>query len=146
LSKEEEKELRRSIIRFGLIDKPIITKGGIIIGGHQRVKVCQELGWTQIECWVIDGDRDFNERMIDELNIRLNRNTGDWDWDKLANEWDTNLLCEWGFNPDDFEDPLPKDKIPKVIFEFEEVEDVGLFLEAVNVIKFPGKYKTKVKK
>ena len=31
------------------------------------------------------------------MNFRLNRNTGEWDWDALANHFDTTQLSEWGF-------------------------------------------------
>lgn len=105
LSKEDAKHLKRSISKFGLIDKPIVTYAGDIIGGHQRVKICKEMGFKKIECWVIEGD-DLSQRDIDELNIRLNRNTGSWDFDKLANEWDVNDLIDWGFNDKDFESDI----------------------------------------
>ncbi len=36
-----------------------------------------------------------------QLNIRLNRNGGQWDWDLLANNFDANDLVEWGFDADE---------------------------------------------
>ena len=33
-----------------------------------------------------------------ELNVRLNKNTGEWNWDELANSFDIAELTEWGFN------------------------------------------------
>jgi hypothetical protein len=39
-----------------------------------------------------------------EFIIKDNISGGDWDWDLLANDWDTNLLGDWGLNikTDDF--------------------------------------------
>ena len=37
-----------------------------------------------------------------ELNVRLNKNNGEWDWDKLANEFDMSDLVGWGFDPEAF--------------------------------------------
>jgi hypothetical protein len=146
LSKEAAKDLRRSIFKFGLIDKPIITYAGDIISGHQRVKICEEMGFKEVECWVIDGDEIFSERDIDELNIRMNKNAGSWDFDKLANEWDVNDLCDWGFKPEEFEDPLPKGKKPKVTFEFDQVEDLEDFIHKVESNVKANITKIKVKK
>jgi len=39
------------------------------------------------------------------LNIRLNANTGAWDWDSLANSWDAEQLTEWGLDIPDFVSP-----------------------------------------
>lgn len=131
LSKEDAKHLKRSISKFGLIDRPVITTDGLIIGGHQRIKVLHELGHSEVECWVVDGD-DLTDEEIDELNIRLNKNQGDWDWDKLANEWDVNDLLNWGFDQSEFEDAVPSTKKPKVTFEFDTTEDLEDFIGKVE--------------
>lgn len=105
LSKHEYEQLKMSLDKFGLIDKPIINADGMIIGGHQRVKVLLDSGITEAECYV--PDRDLTEDEVDELVIRLNKNTGKWDYDVLANEWDVADLLTWGF--EDFEIGLGDD-------------------------------------
>jgi len=45
---------------------------------------------------------DLTEEDEKELNVRLNANTGGWDWDRLANEWDAGELTEWGLDVPDF--------------------------------------------
>lgn len=148
LSREDAKHLTVSIAKFGLIDKPIVTSDGLIIGGHQRVKILNDLGHYEVECWVCDDNEPFTEEEIDELNIRLNKNNGSWDWDKLANEWDVNRLCEWGFKPDDFDDPLPKTKKPRVILEFSDSEALDMAMKLIDdLASYSGdKVKIKVKK
>jgi DNA modification methylase len=101
LSKEQNQKLTESIKRFGVAEKPIINTDGMIIGGHQRLKVLKSMGIKEIECWT--PSQPLTEAQADELNIRLNKNTGDWDWECLANEWNIDDLLEWGFNPEEFD-------------------------------------------
>ena len=99
LSKEQEKHLTYSLDKFGLIEKPIVTIEGLIIGGHQRINVLKKQKVKEIECWV--AEQEINDKDIEELNIRLNKNTGEWDYDILANEWEVNDLLEWGFTEEE---------------------------------------------
>ena len=95
LSKDQARHLKESLDKFGLIDKPIINVDNIVIGGHQRLKLLKNIGCKEVECWVPENPLTLVE--IDELNIRLNKNTGEWDFDILANEWIEMDLFEWGF-------------------------------------------------
>tara|TARA_R110000824_G_scaffold18868_3_gene74025 strand:+ start:410 stop:1006 length:597 start_codon:yes stop_codon:yes gene_type:complete len=101
LSKEQFKYLKDSIHRFGLVDPIIINKNkdrkNIIIGGHQRTKVAKAMGIKEIPCIELDLNYDKEK----ELNIRLNKNTADWDYDLLANNFDIEELSDWGFDDDD---------------------------------------------
>ena len=98
LTKDQYKHLKDSIQRFGLVDPIIINKNSkrknIVIGGHQRLKVSNELGISDIPCVELD----LSPKEERELNIRLNKNTGEWDWDILANNFDVEELVDWGFN------------------------------------------------
>ena len=98
LTKDQYKHLKDSIQRFGLVDPIIINKNSkrknIVIGGHQRLKVSNELGISDIPCVELD----LSPKEERELNIRLNTNTGEWDWDILANNFDVEELVDWGFN------------------------------------------------
>lgn len=101
LSKHDAEHLQKSIEKFGLIDKPIITKDGIIIGGHQRIAILKKMGKAgdSVECYV--PDREIEQKDIDELCLRLNRNLGEWDWDILANQWEIDELFDAGFDPEE---------------------------------------------
>lgn len=95
LSKEQEEHIKTSLEKFGLADKPIINTDGMIIGGHQRKRILKKLGYKTIDCWI--PDRTLTDKEVDELNIRLNKNSGDFDYDILANEWNADELLSWGF-------------------------------------------------
>ena len=96
LSKQQHQHLKISIAKFGLADKPVLNKDKTIIGGHQRIKIMKDLGHLDVECWVPEIQLD--EKEVEEFNIRLNKNSGTFDYDILANEFDALELLEWGFS------------------------------------------------
>lgn len=86
----EYEKLKRSIEEFGYVE-PVIwnQRTGNVVGGHQRLKVLKDLGHTEIDCVIVDLD-DNREKA---LNIALNKISGAWDNDLLANllrDLDTN--------------------------------------------------------
>ena len=102
LTKDQYQHLKDSIERFGLVDPIIVNKNkerkNIIVGGHQRVKVAKDMEIVTVPVLEIDLTYD-KER---ELNIRLNKNTGEWDYDNLANMFEMEELQGWGFTDKDF--------------------------------------------
>jgi ParB-like chromosome segregation protein Spo0J len=93
ISKKQYNDLKDSIVKFGLVDPIILNKDFTVIGGHQRLKVCKQLKYKDIDCVVLDLTKE-EER---ELNIRLNKSGGEFDMDILANEFDIEELKDWGF-------------------------------------------------
>ncbi len=77
----EYEKLKKSMETFGYVE-PIVwnKRTGQIVGGHQRLKILQHQGETEIECVVVDLD-EIQEKA---LNITLNKVSGDWDLPKLA--------------------------------------------------------------
>mgnify|MGYP003147844755 FL=1 len=118
ISTKQYNDLKKSLDKFGVVDPIIINKDYTVIGGHQRLKICKELNHKEIGCIILDLDKD-DER---ELNIRLNKNTGEFDMDILANEFDIDNLVDWGFKHIDlglnidkiFEGNTEDDHIPEV--------------------------------
>jgi DNA modification methylase len=97
---KQEKHLKESLEKFGLVEPIIFNKQtGYIVGGHFRVRELKKLGIKEIECVIVD----LNEEDEKELNIRLNANTGGWDWDTLANDWDVVDLEAWGLEIPQFD-------------------------------------------
>jgi ParB-like chromosome segregation protein Spo0J len=97
MTDKQADDLRESIKRFGLVD-PLIansSKGreNILIGGHQRLAIAKELGFETVPVVFVELD-EARER---ELNLRLNKNVGEWDWDLLAG-FEIEELLEVGFD------------------------------------------------
>lgn len=77
----EYEKLKRSIEQFGYVE-PIIWNSatGCVVGGHQRLKVLQDLGMAEVDCVVVELDVEREKA----LNVALNKISGEWDKDKLA--------------------------------------------------------------
>ena len=104
ISTKQYKDLKESINKFGLVDPIIVNKCYTIIGGHQRYKICKDLDYKDIGCIILD----LNKEQERELNIRLNKNTGEFDMDILANEFDIDELVDWGFKHIDLDVNIDK--------------------------------------
>lgn len=96
LTKADALQLQRSLEKFGVCEPIVINWDGTIIGGHQRVRTLMKLGYKDVDVFLPDAP--LNNKEADELNIRLNKNSGEWDYDILANSWETEDLIDWGFS------------------------------------------------
>jgi DNA modification methylase len=76
--------------------RPIVVDSDmIVLGGNMRLKACIEAGLTEVPILVAD---QLTEEQKKEFIVKDNVGFGEWDWDILANEWDTDLLEEWGLD------------------------------------------------
>lgn len=94
----------------------VVNKDHIILGGNMRFKAAKEAGLTEIPVKVVD----WSEEKQREFIIKDNVSGGEWDWDVLANEWNTEQLDEWGLDlPDSFgeEQEVEEDEAPEVSSE-----------------------------
>ena len=77
---KEYEKIRNSIEEFGFADPLVVNEDMTIIGGHQRLTVAMDLGYTEVPCAVVSVDK-VREKA---LNIALNKITGAWDEGMLA--------------------------------------------------------------
>ena len=98
--------------------RPIVVNDDmIVLGGNMRLKACKEAGLSEVPVIKVD---DLTEEQQREFIIKDNVGFGEWDWDLLANEWDTDLLEDWGleldFNPEDDDNAglTDEDDVPEV--------------------------------
>lgn len=91
-------EMVKSISRFGFVQPVIANKAkgreNIVIGGHLRIEVAKHLGMQKVPVHFVDLD----EAAEKELNLRLNKNGGKFDFDLLANHFDVSMLEDVGFS------------------------------------------------
>jgi ParB-like chromosome segregation protein Spo0J len=125
---EEYQAIERSLKRHGLV-QPIVwnRRTNTVVSGHQRLTVLEAQGETEVTVSVVDLD-DIQEK---ELNVALNKITGEWDDDKLSvilNELNVALnkiTGEW----DD-------DKLSVILNELgEEATDTGFTLPEIDVLR-----------
>jgi ParB-like chromosome segregation protein Spo0J len=94
----------------------VVDENMIILGGNMRYRACIEAGLKEVHIIKADG---LTEDQKKEFVIKDNNSFGEWDWDALANEWDTTLLDDWGMN------------IPK-IEEFAGLEPTGVHAKSLT--------------
>ncbi len=127
LTDRERSDLEESITKFGSAEPIVINTGSranILIGGHQRVKIYSDLGIEEIDVRVPSRELTIEEET--ELNLRLNKNTGSWDLDKLK-DLDIEKLLEVGFGDEELSDLW---------------DDVGTFDDNYNVTRKIKEIKT----
>ena len=128
------KKLVKSIQEFPqmLELRPIVVdENNIILGGNMRYKACIEAGLKEI--YILKAE-DLTEQQKDEFIVKDNVGFGEWDWDILANEWDTDKLTDWGLSlPIDIEEIKETKDIPD-IGEIEFSEE--LFLEHNYIVLY----------
>jgi hypothetical protein len=76
--------------------RPIVVNDDmIVLGGNMRLKACKEAGLKEVP---IIKASNLTEQQQKEFIIKDNIGFGDWDWDSLANEWESDELAEWGLD------------------------------------------------
>ena len=127
-SDDAKKQLRTSLQRFGCVDPLILNSApgreNIVIGGNFRLSILKELGFTTVPVVYIHISDIEREK---ELNIRLNKNTGDFDWDLLKN-FSEDFLDDIGFTSEEIDN----------IFDFEDTPeqfDLDKELKKLNIEK-----------
>ena len=142
----------------------ILDQDGVIIGGNMRYKAAKEAGWNEISVKYFkpeDAERnnklakelnpDFIEKTyeeyVDEITIKDNVSGGEWDWDMLANEWNTDLLDQWGLESSHFKvndvneldewvgmpEFESRDDILKIVIQFQTEEDRDKYIEETGL-------------
>jgi len=84
------------------------------LGGNMRYKALKEIGYKDIpDSWVTLAD-DWTEEKRREFVIKDNVGFGEWDWEQLANDWDSEELEAWGLDM-----PKSKDVNESDLFDIE---------------------------
>ena len=144
IKKDKFEKLVKSIKEFPemLELRPIVVNSEMnIIGGNMRFKACQEIGLKEV--YIIKAE-NLTKEQVQQFIIKDNVGFGEWDWDILANTWDTKELAEWGMDVwqpeenleiDDFfnEDLSQEDKTEKnkIVLEYTQ-EDYNVVIEILN--------------
>ena len=136
IKNDKFKKLVKSIQEFPemLEKRPIVVdEDMMVLGGNMRLKASKKAGLKEV--W-IDIATGWSQEQKDEFIVKDNVGFGDWEYDMLANEWDSVQLSEWGLdvwqNEDDLEEPdfneltedNKKESVIKITFKNEkDLED-----------------------
>ena len=113
IKNDKFKKLVKSIKEFPEMLKlrPIVVdEDMVVLGGNMRLKASKDAGLKEVWIEVAEG---LSEEQKKEFIVKDNVGFGEWEWDMLANEWDSVILAEWGVdiwqNEDDKEEKEVKD-------------------------------------
>lgn len=118
ISKEAYQELKESIDDLGNFEPLVVNVDGTVIAGNQRLRVHIENGDSEVEVSV--PERELTEEEIKKIGLISNRHSGEWDMDKLANEFE-DVLEELGFD-----DLMPEIELDVEEDDYEEPEDLPI--------------------
>lgn len=128
-TKEQKDQLKESITKFGNVDPVLVNSNeerkDIVIGGHFRLEACKELGYKTMPVVYLN----LTPEKEQELNIRLNRNHGEFDLDLLA-EFDEALLSEIGFSSEELDSIFSEDDKDQEFNLQKELDKLEIKVEA----------------
>lgn len=132
-SKEQLSVLKEGISRFGIVD-PVIANSAperknVVIGGHMRLAAVKELGYTEAPVVYLNIPDIEKEK---ELNVRLNKNLGEFDF-SILRDFNETFLADVGFSSEDLDSIFDIDPMPEA---FDLKKELGkLNIKTVNVQK-----------
>jgi DNA modification methylase len=130
-TKDQKARLETSLDRFGIANPECINLDGTVIGGNFRLLIYKERGIKIIPCMA--PSRQLTDEEALELNLRLNHNTGEWDYDILSG-FNEALLKDVGFDnllefDGDVEATEADDEVPEVLDSITKPGDLWLLGE-----------------
>jgi hypothetical protein len=117
----------------------VVDENNIVLGGNMRLKACIEVGLKEI--YIVQA-AELTEDQKDEFIVKDNVGFGEWDWDLLANEWNTEKLDEWGLDlpVNSATEDLSNVQFEDVYYIPEEKPNISL-IDCVDLTKFNQKIK-----
>jgi ParB-like chromosome segregation protein Spo0J len=151
IKNDKFKKLVQSIQDFPqMLDiRPIVVnKEMIVLGGNMRLKASIDAGLKEIPVLIAE---NLTQEQENEFIIKDNSSFGEWDWDILANEWDTEKLSEWGIDlpllpvEPSFDELIGEDKNKpasmKITFSSpEELQKAEIDIQELLDRKYPNAY------
>lgn len=159
--------LKECMMKFGFVGHVVVNSNpdrrDVIVGGHQRVDLWRELGHDTVPC----AEMNLTEAEERELNIRLNKNGGEFDLKLLGEFFENNELIGFGFSMDelvdldagrgtggvelpesgDFEIPEMEQRLYEhqdyIVFVFDEMHDFIKIVNAFDIRKVNSSYSEK---
>ncbi|MFA5871414.1 MAG: DNA methyltransferase [Parcubacteria group bacterium] len=126
ISPEMMEQLKESIRRYSMCDPLIVNSAPnrrlTLIGGHMRHRAAKELGLIEVPVVFVNIPDIELEK---ELNLRLNKNTGEFDWDLLA-KFDETFLSEVGFSSEDIDEIFAVEDSPEIFDLAKELQKLKI--------------------
>ena len=126
MSPKQIEDLKKSLKKFNLVETPVIDTDNKVLVGHQRLMVLKLLDRENETIEVRIPNRKLTQKEYDQYLLTSNRVHGDWDWGKLAENFNIELLMDSGFDDADlshlFEDLTVEDDEFDIDKEIEKIK------------------------
>ena len=106
----------------------VVDENMMILGGNMRWKASRDAGLKDVWIEIAEG---LSDEQKEEFIVKDNVNFGEWDWDVVANQWETGKLKEWGVDL-----PVLDERLEVINGEEPEIEITEEILEEHNYIVF----------
>ena len=113
----------------------VINKDNVILGGNMRYKAAKELGLDEV--YILRAE-ELTPEQEQEFIIKDNSGFGEWDWDILANGWDTAELKDWGIDVWQPEEEIDYSVLDEIDLE-EQIDSLYDQTKKSIILEFPAK-------
>ena len=127
ISLAKKDELKKSLEKLGMIMPIIINTNNRVVGGHQRLSLLADLEIEEVDVKV--PNRELTEPEEKEANLTTNISKGEFDWDKLLDNFSFDILSTAGFGEKDISDQMD---LRNLIDEKEEDFDIEKELAKID--------------
>ncbi len=103
ISAEKLEKLKKQILSVGFNNPPKVDNDGVLLGGNSRFRVLMAAGEGELEIPVMYPPKKLTKKERQEIIVTDNINDGEWNFDLLANDFESLDLIEWGLNVPSFE-------------------------------------------
>jgi DNA modification methylase len=101
MSPVQTEALKKSLRKFDLVELPVVDLDNKVIAGHQRLLALKLLGRENDMIPVRMPTRKLTQNEYDQYLLSSNRIHGEWDWEKLAEHFEVDILLMSGFEQED---------------------------------------------
>jgi len=109
----------------------VVNKDMVVLGGNMRLKAIKEAGLKEINVDIVD----WNEQQQKEFIVKDNVGYGEWNWDDLANNWDSTELSDWGLEIPNFASGHEINSLNENDLDFtEEFNPIGISADLQRVV------------
>lgn len=130
ISPKQMNDLKRSLKKFNVVELPVIDTDNRVVAGHQRLLALQLIGRGEEQISVRVPNRKLTRKEYDQYLLSSNRISGEWDWSKLAYNFDIADILVSGFEDPDlammFDDVTVEDDEFRVDEELKKIKKTAV--------------------
>lgn len=130
MSDRQMAALKKSLLDFGVVELPVVDRDNKVIAGHQRLVALKLIGPAHAVISVRVPNRKLTKKEYERYLLSSNRISGEFDWQKLTDNFDIDTILTSGFEDGDlaliFDDVSIEDDDFKVDKELAKIKKTSV--------------------